>query len=268
MITGASAGVGEACARRFAADGANLVLIARGEANLKRIGDELRAQCDVLTIPMDVARIQDCESVFQTVQQHFGGVDVLINNAGMHVRGNFKSIQASEIASMVDVNLKAPFVFSRTAIPLLSQSERGAIIMVGSLAGRAPLQGAATYSATKAALRAFTFALADELRCEQIKVAIVSPGPIDTGFIMSELDTVEDIVFSQPMSSAAQVAEAVFQLSSNKRTEMVMPRISGFLTTLGYLLPSLRTRLYPILAKKGRKMKRHYANRMQREDER
>nr|WP_267894223.1 SDR family oxidoreductase [Pseudoalteromonas sp. T1lg24] len=143
----------------------------------------------------------------------------------------------------------------------LKQSNNGAVIMVGSLAGRAPLQGAAVYSATKAALRAFSYALHDELKPHQVKVAVVSPGPIDTGFIMDEIDHVEDIVYSQPMSSALEVANEIVALSINDSEESAMPWFSGKLTTLAYLFPKLRRALRPYLYKKGAKAKLKYKSR-------
>jgi short-subunit dehydrogenase len=133
--------------------------------------------------------------------------------------------------------------------------------MIGSLAGRAPLQGAVTYSGTKAGLRAFAYGLADELKDANINVGVVSPGPVDTGFIMDEIDQVEDIVFSQPMSSAAQVADAVVEIAQGKQVEISLPAISGKLTTLSYLFPSLRRGLRSKLYEAGRKNKDKYRNR-------
>jgi short-subunit dehydrogenase len=162
---------------------------------------------------------------------------------------------------MVDVNLRAPLILSCAAIPFIKKSAGGAIVMVGSLAGMAPLQGAATYSATKAGLRAFAFALADELQDTSINVGVVSPGPIDTGFIMSEIDIVEDIVFSQPMSSADDVADAVLSIARGEKTEIAMPAASGRLVTLSYLFPALRRFMRPRLYAKGLKNKDKYRNR-------
>jgi len=202
IITGASAGVGAACARAFAAQKAKLVLIARGEEALDAIAVELRAQTEVLAISMTVSDTGSCLKLLERAEQVFGAVHCLINNAGTHLRGDVESRSPEDLAAMVDVNMRAPLVLTAAALPYLRKAGGGAVVMVGSLAGGAPLQGAATYSATKAGLRAFTYALADELRDSNISVGVVSPGPIDTGFIMDNLDEVEDIVFSQPMSSA------------------------------------------------------------------
>lgn len=261
IITGASAGVGAACARAFARHKANLVLCARGQAGLDKISEELSSQCSLLTIAMDVSDTDQCLALLTKAEDEFGRVDVLINNAGMHHRGDLEKVKPIDVGSMVDINLRAPLILSCAAIPFIKKSDGGAIVMVGSLAGMAPLQGAATYSATKAGLRAFAYALADELKDSEINVGVVSPGPIDTGFIMSEIDVVEDIVFSQPMSSADGVADAVLSIAKGDKVEIAMPAASGRLVMLSYLFPALRRFMRPSLYAKGRKNKDKYRNR-------
>lgn len=261
IITGASAGVGAACARLFASHKAKLVLVARGEAALNVIADELRSQCEVLTVVMNVASNEDCLALLEKAEAAFGAVHVIVNNAGMHARGDLEKVAPLDVAAMVDINLRAPLLLSCAAIPYLRRAGSGAIVNVGSLAGRAPLQGAATYTATKAGLRAFSYALSDELLGSGISVGVVSPGPIDTGFIMDEIDAVEDIVFSQPMSSAEQVAEGILAIASGQQVEVVLPASSAKLTHLSYLFPNLRRRLRPKLYEQGRKNKDKYRNR-------
>ena len=261
IITGASAGVGAACARAFARHKANLVLCARGQAGLDKISEELSSQCSLLTFAMDVSDTDQCLALLTKAEDEFGRVDVLINNAGMHHRGDLEKVKPIDVGSMVDINLRAPLILSCAAIPFIKKSDGGAIVMVGSLAGMAPLQGAATYSATKAGLRAFAYALADELKDSEINVGVVSPGPIDTGFIMSEIDVVEDIVFSQPMSSADGVADAVLSIARGDKVEIAMPAASGRLVMLSYLFPALRRFMRPSLYAKGRKNKDKYRNR-------
>ena len=261
IITGASAGVGAACARAFAAQKANLVLVARGQQGLDLIKEELSKQTRVLTVAMDVSDTEQCLALFTKAELEFGRVDVLVNNAGMHSRGNLETVSPADVGAMVDINLRAPMMLSCTAIPYLRRAGGGAIVMVGSLAGMAPLQGAATYSGTKAGLRAFAYALADEMRDSDIYVGVVSPGPIDTGFIMNEIDNVEDIVFSQPMSSAGAVADAVLSITAGNKLEITMPAASGIIMNLAYLFPWLRRYLRPKLYAKGLKNKNKYRNR-------
>lgn len=261
IITGASAGVGAACARAFAERGSNLVLAARGEEALMAITRELQQLTPVLPVIMDVANIDDCAQLMKKAVAKFGAIHILINNAGLHHRGNVESRTPQELMAMVDVNLRAPIQLSAEALPYILESGSGAIIMVGSLAGRTPLQGAATYAATKAGLRAFTYALADELQDTDIAVGLVSPGPIDTGFIMDNIDQVEDIVYSQPMSSAQQVADRVLQLLDGNNIEIAMPWLSGKLTTLTSLSTTLRRMTRGLMYAIGRKNKRKYRRR-------
>ena len=105
-------------------------------------------------------------------------------------------------------------------------------------------------------MRAFTHALAEELRGQGIKVALVAPGPIDTGFIMSDIDRVSDMTFSQPLSTAEDVAQAILDLCGNRVREQAMPWLSGVLTTLVYVAPWLGRAVKPMLERKGQRTKR------------
>jgi short-subunit dehydrogenase len=147
-------------------------------------------------------------------------------------------------------------MLTRLALPYLRESGGGAIINVASLAGRTPVPGSAAYSASKFGLRAFTFSLAEEIPDSGIKLAVVSPGPIATQFILADIDTTSDLTFSQPMSSAEQVAQAILDLCGNNQREQAMPAISGLLTTVGYLLPWLGRVLRPALERRGSRVKK------------
>ncbi len=163
IITGGSEGVGAATARKFAEHGANLVLVARGKRKLERIAEELRSKTRVEIVAMDVSDADACANIYKKAEFEFGSVNVLVNNAGYHERGPVESVSADDLAAMIDVNLKAPICLCKLAIKYLKEAGGGAIINVASLAGRTPVPGAATYSATKFGLRAFTFALGEEL---------------------------------------------------------------------------------------------------------
>ncbi len=251
LITGASLGVGEACARAFHAAGANVALVARRREPLLAVAKDLPRS---LVVPADVADLGALRGAVDATVAHFGGLNGLVNNAGAHFRGAVEKRSAEEIAAMVDVNLRAPLVLSRLVLPHLRASG-GFVVNVASLAGKVPLDGAATYSSTKFGLRAFTVAMAEELRGSGVTVSVVSPGPISTGFILAELDEVEDIVFSQTMCSAEDVAAMVLACARDGRVEREFPVSGGKLATLGYLLPSLRRLLKPALVAKGRRAK-------------
>lgn len=256
IITGGSEGVGAATARLFAEAGANLMLVARNKKNLEAVAEALRDRTKVEIFTMDVSDADACVDVFKKAKFEFGSVDILVNNAGFHARANVEDVEPAELARMVDVNLRAPILLSRLALPYLRESGEGAIINVGSLAGRVVYPGAATYAATKAGLRSFSLGLAEELRGTGIKIGLVSPGPISTGFIMDDMDKVSDITFSQPMSSAAEVAQCVLDLCGNNIIEESIPRRSGILTTVIGLMPWLGRLLRPTLERKGRRVKK------------
>jgi len=255
IITGGSEGVGAAAARLFAEAGANLMLVARNKKNLDVIAEELRAKTRVEVFAMDVSDAEACVNLFKKTAFEFGSINVLVNNAGYHKRGNVEDVDATDLGRMIDVNLKAPVMLSRISLPYLREAGEAAIINVGSLAGRAPIPGSASYAASKAGLRSFTYALGMELADSNIKLAVVSPGPIDTGFIMADIDATSDLTFSQPISTAEEVAQAVLDLCSNAVKEQSMPARSGFLTMIMYLFPSLGVKVRPLLEKKGAKVK-------------
>ncbi|HNP36587.1 MAG TPA: SDR family NAD(P)-dependent oxidoreductase [Woeseiaceae bacterium] len=255
IITGASAGVGAATARKFADAGANLLLLARGKKALEAIAAELRDKTRVEILAMDVADPDACSDAFKKAAFEFGQVNILINNAGYHARGPVGSVATADLGRMIDVNLKAPIILTRIALPYLREAGGGAIINVGSLAGRLPVPGSAAYSASKCGLRAFTFAIAEEPSAAGIKFAVVSPGPIDTGFIMDNIDKVSDLTFSQAISTADEVAQAVLDLCGNNQREQTMPAMSRFVTTMSYLFPWLGRQLRPMLERKGQRVK-------------
>lgn len=255
IITGGSEGVGAAAARKFAQAGANLVLVARTRKKLEAVATELRDKTRVEIFAMDVADPDACVDLFKKAQFDYGRVDILVNNAGYHARGPVEEIAAGDLGRTIDVNLKAPIMLTRLAIPYIRESGGGAIINVGSLAGRTFVPGSAGYSASKSGLRAFTYALAEELHGSGIKIGIVSPGPIDTGFIMTDIDKTSNLTFSQPMSTADEVAQTILDLCGNKVREVSMPAISGFLTTVMYLMPWLARLLRPTLERRGAAVK-------------
>lgn len=267
IITGASEGVGAATARLFAEQGANLVLVARRKRNLEKIAEELRSKTRVEIIAMDVSDVDACANIYKKAEFEFGSVNVLVNNAGYHERGPVESVSVDDMGAMIDVNLKAPLCLSKLAIKYLKEAGGGAIINVGSLAGRTPVPGAATYSATKFGLRAFTYALGAELKGTNIKLAVVSPGTIMTSFITSNFDAVADINFSQPIVTAEDVAQEIVNLVTSKKTETALPAMSGVLTTASNLFPWLWRLLFPLLSRKGRRVKRKLKAQMRQAEE-
>lgn len=255
IVTGGSLGVGLATARTFLDEGASVVLIARRPEPLEEGAAALGAPERVMTAAVDVSDLPALAGVVRTAVERFGGVGGLVNNAGLHARGPVEANEPLDLAAMVDVNLRAPIALSGMVLPHFRRAGRGFIVNVASLAGKLPLDGAATYSATKFGLRAFSLAMAEELRGSGISVSVVSPGPISTGFILDHLDEVDDLVFSQAVCSAEDVARMILDCALDGRPERQYPASSGTMATLGYLLPSMRRRIKPLLQRIGRRRK-------------
>jgi short-subunit dehydrogenase len=259
LVTGASSGIGFAVARKLAEAGARVALVARTRAKLDEAVAQIGAE-RAAALPADVGDFVALARLPAQVVERFGGLDILVNNAGVNHRGPILSLSAPNLAEVVTTNLTAPIFLTRVAAEVLRPG--GAVVNVASLAGMVPVHHEATYSASKAGLRAFTRAVAEELEERGISVSSVCPGPVDTNFF-GDVEQVPDLVFSQPMSSADQIADAVLRCIETQAAEIAVPAVSGKLATLGYLFPSLMRALRPALERRGAKAKRKYLARKQ-----
>jgi len=251
VVIGASAGIGYFCARYFSEEGAHVLLVARREEILKTIQQELPNSTYLVA---DISKREDCQKIVSYAQAQWERIDIVVNNAALHHRGAVRTRTAEELADMVRTNLEAPIYLSRLFLDSLIHS-KGVLINVASLAGCIPLANSSTYSGSKFGLRAFSLALAQEVKELGVGVCLVSPGPVATSFILDDLDRVSDITLSQPISSPEDVAKAILGCAIHRRPETKIPKFSGFLSTLGYLFPVLRRLLLPLLQKKGAKAK-------------
>jgi len=265
LITGASSGIGAAAARQFAREGAQVALVARTAVALERVAEEVCAGGgSARAFPANVKDAASCGTLLDAVAKAFGGIDVLVNNAGANKRGLVEQRDVKDLANIIEVNLIAPIVLTRLALPYLRQRGRGAIVNVASIAGQIPVPHEAVYSASKFGLRAFTFALREELHGQPITVSAVSPGPVDTGFIMAEIDDVPDMVFANPMSTAEDVARLILDCAADGVRERTIPVSTGYLARVGNAFPALRRMLEPTLARRGRIVKERYRARERR----
>lgn len=258
IMSGASEGIGAASVKRFYDQGANLVLIARRADVLTQFASSFEDQTRIKTYAMDVLDYSKFSEVLKETKAQFGSIDILINNAAAHFRGNLATVLPEQIEAMVSVNLTAPIVLTRLVLPYFEEQKNGLIINIASLAGRTPVDNAAIYSGTKFGLRTFSKAFNCEYEGtdKNIQCCVISPGPILTNFVLSDLDNVADLVFSQPISTPEDIAEMIDQTAKDHKFE----RVSGgfftaILTNMGYLFPLFKKELTPLMQAKGRRVK-------------
>lgn len=267
IVTGASKpdGIGAAAAQRFAEEGARVAITARGAEGLEAVAARVRDRGgEARAFPADLRDLAACEALLRAVAEAFGGVDVLVNNAGFNVRGLVEATDAAALANIIQVNLVAPIVLTRLVLPYLRARGGGSVVQVASIAGQIPLDGEAAYSASKHGLRAFSFALREELADSGIHLAVVSPGPVETGFLLEDLDSVPDVVFAQPMSTPDQVAALVIESALDGVRERTIPFHTGVLARMGAMIPALRRALVPAMERRGRAAKEAFRARRER----
>ncbi len=254
IVTGASSGIGLATAKRLAAAGARVALVARREGALAD-ASAATGPDRAVAFPLDVRDLDALEELPRRVIDHFGALDIVVNNAGVNHRGPITSLRAADLVDVIATNLTAPMVLCRAAAPLIRAG--GSIVNVASIAGMIPVYDEAAYSASKAGLRAFSRVIREELQARGVRVSLVSPGPVDTPFF-GDIESVPDLVFSQPMSTADEVAEAIVRAIEKGPEEIALPRMSGRLATLGYLSTRLLHLLRPMMERRGARNKRAY----------
>ena len=176
VVTGASSGIGEALAREFAARGANVVLGARSADKLERITAEIRATgAQAVCRAVDVVKPEECERLIGAAVEHFGGIDVLVCNAGISMRALFDDVDLAVLHRLMDVNFWGTVNCCKYALPYLQQS-RGSVVGVSSVAGLHGLPGRTGYSASKYAMTGFLETLRIENLRKGVHVMIACPG--------------------------------------------------------------------------------------------
>ena len=185
LVTGASRGIGECVAHRFAAEGARLFLAADGtQDELENVARECEAAGGSAAFGIyDLAVEGASERMVDAAADSLGGLDILVNNAGIRASQPFGTFSYADFSRVVAVNLRAPFFASQAVLPLMREAGGGRIVHIASQLGSVAARETALYSATKAALIQLTRSMALELSGENILVNAVSPGPTATEYL-------------------------------------------------------------------------------------
>ena len=181
IITGGGRGIGRAVAIGYAAEGASVVIAARSSAQLDKVATEIAAQGGkVLAVPTDLRIREEVEHLVQKTVEHFGGIDVLVNNAGINPRGLFLDSTDEEWEQGWQINVMGVVHCCRAALPIMQQQGSGNIINVGSGMGQVGRSNLSVYCASKAALHGLTQSIAEEVWEDGIIANVLIPGPVKT----------------------------------------------------------------------------------------
>jgi short-subunit dehydrogenase len=253
LITGASSGIGRCMAHELARAGCKLVLAARSEDKLHEVARQLKAAADdVLVVATDITSEHDRRNLLDRTVQHFGGLDVLVNNAGIASWGHFAGSTEEILRQIMEVNFFAPTELIRSAIPLLVDGRQPAVVNVASMCGRRAMPAWPEYSASKYALVGLTEALRGELARFDIDVLLILPGLTRSEFAQHFLrsDGKANIDFTGGMAPEEVAAGIVRSLRANK-TETVLGRDARWMLRFNRFFPRL---LDSLLARRVRKL--------------
>jgi 3-oxoacyl-[acyl-carrier protein] reductase len=226
VITGASAGIGRACARALAGEGAQLVLTARRKERLEALKMEVeRLGRQAVIVTGDAREERTAIKAVKAATKTFGRLDILINNTGMGIYKKLVDTSTKDYDTMLDTNVRSTFLFARHAVPVMLKQKSGTILMVSSMAGVYGFAGEAVYCMTKFAQVGFAQALDRELRESGIKVGAICPGGVKTEFAIGTGRTkkgVEQSGMLEPEDVAGVVLMACTQSPKSRIIEVQM----------------------------------------------
>ncbi len=222
IITGATSGFGEACARIFAQNNWNLIITGRREDRLNQLKEELSSKfnIDVISKVFDVRNLDEVNTAFQTLDNEVqNSIEILINNAGLAVgRGPLEDGIVDDWERMIDTNIKGLLYVSKAIIPILKSNKKGHIFNIASIAGKEVYPGGNVYCATKHAVDALSQGMRMDLVHDNVKVTNIAPGAADTEFSIVRFKGDEKIAKSvydgfEPLL-ANDIAETIYFVAS------------------------------------------------------
>ena len=248
VVTGAASGIGAAISRRFAKEGARLALLDMDSEAVAHFANDLKtSQADAVAFGCDVANKNECTRATEAVLQHFGGIDILINNAGITQRSAFAETNPDVFKRVMDVNFFGSLYCTKAALPSLI-SRKGQIAVIESVGGIAPVLGRSGYCASKHALHGLFTTLRAELLTEGVGVTIVCPGFVKTNLQTRALGG-DGRVTGHPQSRVGQqitagaVADAVIKAMAKRKSLVLLTPVAHLTYWMNRLIPSVYERL-------------------------
>lgn len=245
VITGASSGIGRALALALARAGTKLLLTARRESRLAQLAAEIASPADgVDWLAGDIASAPHRAALIARLGQRFGGLDLLVNCAGIGGMGRFRDAPPERLREIFEVNFFAPVELIRTALPLLEQGRRPIIVNIGSVLGHCAVPGKSEYCASKFALHGFSDALRAELAPHGIDVLLVSPSTTATDFFEEAATrSTQRVPVSRFAMRPERVARKTLSAIQTGRQEIVLSAGGRFLVWADRLFPAWTNRL-------------------------
>lgn len=225
LVTGASRGIGKAVALELAGRGARLALAARGQEDLEEVAAAVRgAGAEAHVIVADMSKEADVRRMVAEAHTALGGVDVLVNNAGLGLSGPMRDIRAEDFRYVFEVNVVAPLVAAQEVLPAMIRQGHGRIVNVASVASHVSAPGLGAYSATKHALKAWGESMRMELRGTGVGLTAVYPGPIATEFTKNSRGSRGGLVPKRSVGVSAEAcARSIISALARGSSEVFIP---------------------------------------------
>jgi len=248
IITGASSGIGKACAEVFAKNGCKVMLCARQLEKLQYIEFQLTKKgYDVASFTADVSKEEDCKNLVKATLERFKGIDVLVCNAGISMRALFEDVELDVIRKVMDVNFWGTVYCTKYALPYLLQS-KGSLIGISSIAGKKGLPGRSGYSASKFAMEGFMEVLRTENLKKDLHVLVARPGFTTSNIRNAALSKDGSAQGESPrnenkMMSAENVAEHIYRAVKNRKRDLVLTANGKMVVLLNKFFPSFMDKM-------------------------
>lgn len=220
LITGASDGIGRELAYKYAQDGYRLILTARNEMKLMKLAGELKNTTAIVKAK-DLSDMNQIHELFQELQEEKIQVDVLVNNAGFGLYGDFKNTSAIDELNMIDLNVKSITLLTKLFLPDMISKKSGQVLNVASTAAFQPGPLMAVYYATKAYVLSFSEAIENELKGTGVSVSVLCPGPTKTSF-SERANLGQSKLFKSGVMDVKTVADAAYE-GMKKRQTLIIP---------------------------------------------
>lgn len=227
LVTGASRGIGRVIAKQLALDGYDLALVGRDIQALNEVSGELSQYVNTLAIQADLSDITSCSRIVSEAAARFGGIDLLVNCAGISHKGSFTTVTPDEWDRIFAVNARAPFFICQEALPYLKQSSKPIVINIASVVGFKGYADQSAYSSSKHALTGFTKVFAKEVQPFGIRVHLISPGGVATEMVKKMRPDIDADELIQPEEIAEIVHFLVTRKGKGTIDQFYIRRFSG-----------------------------------------